>query len=336
MSVSFQDFSTAFPQFIPGGTASTSPYQSVSFPGGATNVAFSDIPGLKSELNRFGGQGIVPLLYLLEQGMLPGQASTQQSNIPLMGMSDADLLAQAQQLGIDVNQPQFQINANPVVNAFGQVPNVPFQFGDLSANSMLPPEVQQAVAQTFQSQRELGQQDLIQQALEAAGLRGLRPSDTPIAGPLTRAQALMESQLRGQEAGSLLNLGQQQRQFAEQANMNRFGALQQALGQRAGFFEGQRQFENQFGLAQQGQQQNLLMNLRNAQEQMRQQAFQNRLQLAQQLGQGAFSLGNSRLGFGGGQTTSVTQPQNLVNSFSPFITGLGQIGTSLGLGFPEY
>lgn len=364
MAVSFEQFAQAFPQFIPGGTSSSSPTQSLNFPGGATGVSFSDQPGLKSELNRFGGQGIIPLLYMLEHGTLPGQT---QSNVPLLGMSDQDLLAQAQQLGIDT--AQFTIGANPAVSAFGQAPtpigvnplgeqfgqapNVPFQFGDLSANAMLPPEVRQAVAQTFQSQRELGQQGLTEQALEASGQRGLRPSDTPIAGPLTRAQALLESQLRGGEAAALLGLSQQQRQFAEQANLNRFGALQaalgnrfgafesalgnranfleNALGRRAGFFEGQRQFENQFGLAQQQQQQGFLTNLRNMQEQLRQQAFQNRLQLAQQLGQGAFSLGNARLGTTG-QVSSVTKPQTAFQGFSPLLTDLAQLGSGLGLG----
>jgi len=71
----------------------------------------------------------------------------------------------------------------------------------------IDPAVAEAVSRVYQSQRELGGQELHRKAVESAGARGLNMTDTPVSDPYMRGQALLESQLRGNEAASLLGIG---------------------------------------------------------------------------------------------------------------------------------
>ena len=216
----------------------------------------------------------------------------------LENLSDADLLSMAQNMGIETTP--FMVAPNPILQQLGQVSsfggqlptaslagsNIPMdigpepQFGENLGLSVdrpeftLPEDVRNQVALACQGQRELGSQDLRRAAIEAAESRGLNFSDTPIADPYLRSRALMESQLRGQEAQALLGLSergrdflQQQRIAREQALQNRFGLTTQNQAQRyqailgrLGLAEQGRQFGGQFGLNLAGMQENALQN----------------------------------------------------------------------------
>ena len=197
----------------------------------------------------------------------------------LNSLSDSQLMDLAQQYGIDTSW----MGAN---------------------NITLDPAVQQAVSQVYGSQRELGNQDLMRSAIEAAGARGLNLSDTPIADPYLRNKALMESQLRGNEAASLLGLSQNR--YAQNQAQNQFQTEQSRLNQV--------------------QNQNFLTNLYSFQQNLAQSAAQNRLQLANQAAQLGLGLSNARLSQPGNtSTTSGT------SGFNPqqFGTGISAIGAGL-------
>ena len=102
-------------------------------------------------------------------------------------LSDNDLMSLASLLGIDSS-------------AFGGQ-------GQNQDMFQIDPAVGSAVSQVYQSQRQLGQDELQRKAVESAGARGLNMTDTPISDPYMRGQALLESQLRGNEAASLLGIG---------------------------------------------------------------------------------------------------------------------------------
>ena len=249
------------------------------------------------------------------EAVLPGgQAlaeSLQASNLD--SMSDDELLAMASRRGIDTSQ--FRVAPSPVLQEMGRVPNIPAaSFTDLSKleDLGLTPEAQGVVARIFQGQRELGQREIERSALEASGRRGLRMTDTPIAAPFTRSLADLESGLRGAEAKTLIDLGLGNRQFGETSNLARLNLGANITGQRAGFLEGQRQFEGQLGQARTTQQQQFLLAMKQLQESLKENATQNRLRLANMLGEGALNLGSSRLKFDTGAAKSSSNPLSLL------------------------
>lgn len=125
-------------------------------------------------------------------------------------LSDAELFALAGQSGID--------------SSLFATPTVPPAF-DTSAIA-ISPEVQAMVDQIFQAQRELGTQELNQNAVEQAGARGLNMTDTPIFQPYTRANALFESQLRADQAKALLGISENRFAQREAGGLNRAGMLE--------------------------------------------------------------------------------------------------------------
>lgn len=186
-------------------------------------------------------------------------------------LSDTELLQLAGVLGLDANS----FLAPDTSTSGEQNPEI----------MNVSPEIADAVSRVYGAQRDLGNQDLHRTAVEAAGQRGLNFTDTPIADPYFRGKALMESQLRGNEASTLLGLQQN--------------------------YTGQRQ--------------NFLSGLYNFQQQLSQNAFNNRLQMAQQAGQTGLGLGNQRAASG-----TTTQSNSGLNS-----GGLGLLGSGLGaLGNP--
>lgn len=253
-------------------------------------------------------------------------------------LSDDDLLAMAGQFGIDVT-PFISTSITPesLLEQIGTAPR--FDQGLPSATlppTELPlgvpevtisPEAREAVAGIFDPIRARAGEELLRAATEAAGRRGLNRTDTPIFDPFLRSRADVETQLGGAEAGQLLNLSTDLRNFLqrqaeareearrfggtfglnlaglqEQATQGRFGLENQALLNRGGFLEATRQFQQQF------------------QNQLRQQAFQNRLSLGSNLSNLVLGLGSARQG----SPTSMTQvgPLNLGSS-------LGAIGLGL-------
>jgi len=102
-------------------------------------------------------------------------------------LDDEDLMGLASLLGIDTGA-----------------------FGGQNQNMdmfQIDPAVRDAVSRVYESQRQLGSQELHRKAVESAGARGLNMTDTPVSDPYMRGQALLESQLRGNEAASLLGIG---------------------------------------------------------------------------------------------------------------------------------
>src|SRR3990167_8949003 len=189
----------------------------------------------------------------------------------LLAMSDEDLLAFANQLGVD---------------------STPFTVGAFTGIS---PEARAEVENIYNAQRTKGNEELLRMATTAAGRRGLNMMDTPIMDPLLRQKAAFESELGGMQSQSLINLNESLRNFYE--NMRQFQTEQGRLGEQS-----QRSF---------------LQNVYSTQEALAQQAFANRLQLAQQSGQLASNLAGQRLGFGTGSTTQA--PTNIG-------AGIGAIG----------
>lgn len=183
----------------------------------------------------------------------------------LNGLSDSQLMDLARMFGIDTS----------------------FMGG---GNISIDPEVRANVSRAFQSQRDLGNQELYRGAIEAAGARGLNLSDTPIGDPYLRNRALFESQLRGNEAASLLGLSE-----------GRFNTNEQT-----------RRFQSEQGRMRDTQRQNFMSGLLNFQQALQQQAFQNRLALA-----------------GQGGTTTTVRAGGGVNP-SAIGAGIGAIGSGLG------
>jgi hypothetical protein len=122
-------------------------------------------------------------------------AATTGSTFDIGSLSDSDLMSLASLLGIDSSQ--FGGGGTGGGGATGN-PDI-FQ---------IDPMVADAVSRVYQSQRQLGSDELHRKAVESAGARGLNFSDTPVSDPYMRGQALLESQLRGNEAASLLGIGQ--------------------------------------------------------------------------------------------------------------------------------
>ena len=171
------------------------------------------------------------------------------------------------------------------------------------------PEVRDLVTKQYQAQRDLGNQDIKRAATEAAGSRGMALSDTPIGDPYLRAVALLNSQLGGQEAQSVLGLGADYQKFRETSLENRFGLLDTA--QKAA--RAQSFLERQSA-------QNFDMNVADFQQRLSQQAFQNRLQLSTTLGNLGLGLSGQRTGTPTGSVT--TAPADVAGGFGLIGRGL--------------
>ena len=121
-------------------------------------------------------------------------AATTGNGFDIGSLSDSDLMSLASLLGIDSSA----FGGGGGTGTPGGNPDI-FQ---------IDPMVADAVSRVYQSQRQLGTDELHRKAVESAGARGLNFSDTPVSDPYMRGQALLESQLRGNEAASLLGIGQ--------------------------------------------------------------------------------------------------------------------------------
>jgi hypothetical protein len=227
----------------------------------------------------------------------------------------------------------------------------------------ISPEASDLVRQQFDAMRTLGAENLLQTARTAAGRQGMRLMDTPIGDPLLRSQAQLESQLGGQEAAAMLGLSTDLRDFLqnqavaqEEAIARRYGldanqALNRAklleagaqwrgeLGQLGGQFQEQALIDRSKLIEQARQEQGKLSllerqgtrtfdeNVRRFQEQLRQNAFTNRLNLLGNISE--LGLGLGRQAGGGGTTTRYTPP-NLVGGLGTMMSGLEAFGTGLG------
>ena len=101
-------------------------------------------------------------------------------------------------------------------------------------NVTVSPEARGLVRREFDAARGLASENLLQTARTAAGRRGMRLIDTPIGDPLLRSQALLESQLGGQEASTILGLSTNLRDFLQEQARNRESAIQGRFGLEAG------------------------------------------------------------------------------------------------------
>ena len=267
-------------------------------------------------------------------------------------LSDDELLQMAGNFGIDTSA--FQAQLQPGLLNFGQAPgiggNVPGapEFGELglgvgSPEVSISPEARGLVSTQFDAIRQRAQENLLRLATDAAGRRGLGLIDTPISDPLLRAGGQLESDLGGAEAGAILGLNtdlrnflQQQAVQQEQAQQARFG-LQGQLGIQGGQLGLQQQlgFENALqGRQQQFEQgtrfnQNLQLSLSQFQNQLRQQSFQNRLSIAGLTANTGLGLARLRQPTGSNTITS----GGVLSGLPSVLTGLsGVSGGLLGLG----
>ena len=96
--------------------------------------------------------------------------------------------------------------------------------------AQLSPADEAQLGQAYSAARAQGSQDIFRQADELAGGRGLRMSDTPVAGEALRAQQQFSAHLESQAAMNRLNLGlglrQQQMGFQQQRFGNALGLSQ--------------------------------------------------------------------------------------------------------------
>lgn len=94
------------------------------------------------------------------------------------------------------------------------------------------PETKRLVGETFQAQREAGNQELNRYMTEMAGARGLDITDSPFQRELGIQKQGLETGLRGAEAASLLDVGNRQQIFAQQLREFSAGLNQQAMMNR--------------------------------------------------------------------------------------------------------
>tara|TARA_Y100000310_G_scaffold269913_1_gene283428 strand:- start:4434 stop:5120 length:687 start_codon:yes stop_codon:yes gene_type:complete len=171
--------------------------------------------------------------------------------------------------------------------------------------NVLNPEIQQLVQQTFDPLRQLGTENILNQARSLAGTRGAELNDEIVSEPTLRNQALFESQLGGQQAGQTLNLNQRANEFNESALLNRTSLFNQAREQTSRQKFDQSQF----------------------QELLKQRAFNNRLSLGQLSSQTALGLGQIRAGIG---STTQQQFPSFAQNLQTASQGLQTIGLGLG------
>lgn len=98
----------------------------------------------------------------------------------------------------------------------------------MQGGPLLTPAQQAALEQMYAPIRQQGLGDITRMATEAAARRGLSPSDSPIGNQMLRQTSDLASQLAGQQAGSALNLNQQ-----NTALYQNLAGFQQALQQAA-------------------------------------------------------------------------------------------------------
>ena len=239
---------------------------------------------------------------------------------------------------LDFNQPVPAVS-QALPSAYGGVlPNVSGINEPINPNFTISPEIRELVAREFNAQRDLGNQDIKRAALEAAGGRGMALSDTPIGDPYLRAVALLNSQLGGQEAQSVLGLGQNYNQFRENSLQGRQGILNQIINSSRSQNLAESQFaenagENRFSLLDAAQKaaraQNFLesqsakdfdLNVADFQNRLKQQAFNNRLQLSTTLSNLGLGLSGQRTGTPTGSVT--TAPPDVMGGFGLIGRGL--------------
>lgn len=152
----------------------------------------------------------------------------------------------------------------------------------------IDPRVESTVGRIFDAKRSLGQEELRRKAVEATGARGLNMTDTPIFDPYMRGLGLFESQLRGDEAQSLLGIGQD---YSRQRD-------------------------------------SFLQNLYNVQAQIAQNAENNRVNLFSNMANIGLGLNSNRMGrpTGTTQTTTGINPGNLGAGLGLIGSGLGALG----------
>lgn len=206
-------------------------------------------------------------------------------------LTDDQLSELARSLGI--NSQDFLINPPAGVLNFNEA---------ISPEFSVSPEVRELVKKQFQSQRTLGSENIKRAATESAGSRGLTLEDSPIGDPYLRAIALLESQLGGAEAESVLGFGERFGQFRENAMQGRTGLLEsmRKAARAQSFLESQsaKDFD---------------LNVADFQNRLKQQAFQNRLQLATTMGNLGINLSGQRTGTQTGQIT--TAPPDVAGGF---------------------
>ena len=144
---------------------------------------------------------------------------------------------------------------------------------DLDASPLGLAGVNQTVRKQFDVQRQLGQRNLLEAATSAAGRRGLQRTDTPVFEPFLRGSAELESRLGGQEAQTVLGIGERARDFKESS-----------LATRQGLFQNNQQFFNAQAL-----------DTQKFRERLRQQAFENKRSLATLGAEIGLGLGNLRV-----------------------------------------
>jgi hypothetical protein len=110
------------------------------------------------------------------------------------------------------------------------------------------------VGDTFQAQREAGNQELNRYATEMAGARGLDVTDSPFQRELGIQKQGLETGLRGAEAASLLDVGNRQQIFGQALREFSTGLNQQALMNRMAMGQGATQsalsqMGNRYGIA---------------------------------------------------------------------------------------
>ena len=206
-------------------------------------------------------------------------------------LTDDQLSELAGSLGI--NTQDFLMNPPAGVLNFNEA---------ISPEFSVSPEVRGLVGKQFQAQREVGTENIKREAQAAAGSRGLSLVDSPIGDPYLRALALLESQLGGQEAQSVLGFGERYGQFRENAMQGRTGLLEsiRKAARAQSFLESQsaKEFD---------------LNVGEFQNRLRQQAFQNRLQLATTMRNLGLGLSGQRTGTPTSQVT--TAPPDVAGGF---------------------
>lgn len=131
------------------------------------------------------------------------------------------------------------------------------------------------------------------------------------------AQYRMGLSQRAGEFGA--NMGLNQAQFLEEARQRRFGLGEQQRQFEQNFYEMMRQFQTEQERLREQSRRSFLQNIYGIQENLAQQAFANRLQLAQQSGQFASNLSGQRLGLPTGSRT--VNPPNIGQAMQAIGTG---------------
>ncbi len=97
----------------------------------------------------------------------------------------------------------------------------------------IPEETRALVNTAFQESQRAGAADIQRMIRELAGSRGLLPTDSPILQEGLRATTDLTGRLRGQEATALLNAGQAQNLFSEEARRFQAALTDRANANRA-------------------------------------------------------------------------------------------------------